>query len=178
MNDRAYDIERLKSLIHYVISAAGARANFGATKLYKVLWFAEARSFVLNGASITGAPYVRQKYGPIPKDGMIARVQLVAEQAIQQRQGANGEWIFQALAKPSPNFMTSAEKSQVDYWIRHIDEDHTAMSISEESHDYGWEIAEIGERLPFYSVLAQRARGPNESEMEWARSRAKELGLP
>jgi hypothetical protein len=178
MTDRTYDIERLKSLIHYVVSVAGARANFGAVKLNKVLWFSDARCFVLYGASITGAPYQRQKYGPIPRDGMAARDHLVAENAISQWRGTGGEWVFKALVKPSMNFMNGNEKAQVDYWIRHIDADHTAATISEESHDYGWDIAKIGENLPFHSVLAQRVRSPNSGEMEWAKSRAKELGLP
>jgi hypothetical protein len=67
MADRIYDRNRLKNLIHYVIWVAGARANFGATKLYKIAWFSDARQFVLSGKSITGAPYLREKHGPIPR---------------------------------------------------------------------------------------------------------------
>jgi len=54
MTDRAFDRSRLKNLIHYVIWVAGAHANFGATKLYKIAWFSDARRFVLSGQSITG----------------------------------------------------------------------------------------------------------------------------
>jgi hypothetical protein len=180
MTDRAYDRNRLKTLIHYVIWVAGARPNFGATKLYKVAWFADARRFVLSGRSITGAPYVREKHGPIPREGMSIREELVREGAIKQwrdRIYDHEGWKFRALTPPHPNEFTADEKKEIDYWIRHIDEDHTATSISDLSHDYGWEIARMGERIPFYSVLAQRVREPNDEELEWAREKAKELGL-
>ena len=67
--DRPYDPDQLKSLIHYVIWVAAARPQFGAVKLYKSLWFSDARCFVLRGMSITGSPYIREKYGPVPRDG-------------------------------------------------------------------------------------------------------------
>src|SRR5262249_36624697 len=36
-----------------------------------------------------------------------------------------------------------------------IDKEHTATSISEESHDYAWDIAKMGEELPLrYSQIA------------------------
>jgi hypothetical protein len=47
------DLEKLKHLIHYVAWKAGKRDWFGATKLYKVLWFADARQLVLTKKPIT-----------------------------------------------------------------------------------------------------------------------------
>ncbi|PZV37480.1 Panacea domain-containing protein [Mesorhizobium kowhaii] len=180
MTDRAYDKSRLKSLIHYVIWAAGARPNFGATKLYKIAWFADARRFVLSGQSITGAPYIREKHGPIPRHGMAIREELVKDGAIQQwqdRQRDFSNWKFKALVPPNVNAFTSEEKSVIDYWIKHIDEDHTAASISEQSHNYGWEIARMGEVIPFHSLLAERVREPNDEELEWAKQAVKRIRL-
>jgi len=181
MADREYDRARLKSLIHYVIWVAGARPYFGAIKLYKVLWFSDAKSFILNGKSITGAPYIREKFGPIPRDGMQIRCELVNDGLISQwqnhRAGDLG-WHFKAIVGPNVSWMAPNERQLVQYWINHISEDHTAESISDASHDYGWTIARMGERLPFFSILAERVRDPSEEEMLWAKQRAKELGLP
>jgi len=180
MPDRAYDRNRLKNLIHYVIWVAGARPNFGATKLYKIAWFADARSFVLTGKSITGAPYIRQTHGPIPRDGIAIREELEREGVIQQWKDRHYDhmgWKFKALTPPNVNVFTADEKQVIDYWIRHIDEDHTATSISDQSHDYGWEIARTGEVIPFYSHLAERIRDPNEEELQWAREAAKRVRL-
>jgi hypothetical protein len=105
---------------------------------------------------------------------------LVREGAIQQWRDMhfNHEgWKFKALTPPDPNMFTGEEKAAIDYWIKHIDEDHTATSISEQSHNYGWEIARMGERIPFHSLLADRVREPNDEELNWAKSKAKELGI-
>lgn len=170
------DLERLKRLIHYVAWKAGKNDWFGATKLYKVLWFADARRFVLTKKPITGATYIREKYGPVPKYAMIARQQLEKEGAIRiSKEGDLTRFI--ALRSPDLSPFSTEELQIVDYWIRNIDENHTAGSISEESHDYAWDIAKMGEELPLYAVLANRIREPNDRELEKLRGRAKDLGL-
>lgn len=177
MADRPYDLERLKHLFHLVIWEAGARAGFGATKLYKVAWFSDARQFVLTGESITGATYIREKHGPIPHDGMIARNQLVKAGAIEQWRGTGGEWVFKAKEPPRPNVFTLEEIKTIKFWIKEIDQRHTAVSISDESHDYAWEIAAMKEPLPFTAFLASRIREPTDEEKARMQDRAKELGL-
>src|SRR4051812_46023289 len=146
MTQESFNREKLKALIHYVIWKAGAHPGFGATKLYKIAWFSEARKFVLTGQSMTGAEYVRQKYGPIPRLGMAIREELVREGAIEQwrdREYNHPSWRFKSKVTPETSCFTPEELSTVNWWIRHIDEEHTATSASELSHDYGWEIAEI-----------------------------------
>ena len=178
MPDRTYDREKLKCLLHYVIKAAGARPKFGAVKLYKVAWFADASAYLRTGKSITGATYIREKHGPIPKDAMSIRSELVRTGAISQMNG--GEyigWKFKALANPDPNCFSQDELDTVNYWIKHIDENHTATSISDESHDYGWDIASMGEELPFTAHMAERTREPNEKEKARLTERAKAIGL-
>ncbi|MER8509137.1 Panacea domain-containing protein [Mesorhizobium sp. M0199] len=167
----------MKHLFHYVIWAAGSRAGFGATKLYKVAWFSDARRFVLTGQSITGAPYLREKHGPIPRDGIIVRNELAKERAIEQWRGTGEEWVFKALIPPARNVFHPDEIKEIDRWIKEIDGKHTATSVSEYSHDYGWEIAAMKEPLPFHSILAGRGREPTDVEAARLRNRAKELGL-
>ncbi|MGO8044955.1 Panacea domain-containing protein [Rhizobium johnstonii] len=178
MPDRPYDKQRLKHLLHYVIWKAGTRPGFGATKLNKAAWFADARSFVLLGKSITGAQYIRQEHGPIPKYGMQVRSELADVGYISQSKDHNGHWQFRALTPAKEEWFSPQEREHIDYWVHHIADNHTAASISEESHDLGWEIAKMNEVLPFYSILASRIKEPNERQMEWAKRRARELGLP
>ena len=54
-------------------------------------------------------------------------------------------------------------------WLKHVCEEHTAASISEETHGYVWEIAKRGETSPMYAVFATRLREPNAEELAWAR---------
>jgi hypothetical protein len=170
------DLEKLKRLIHYVAWKAGKRDWFGATKLYKVLWFADARRFVLTNRSITNATYIREKYGPVPKHAMIARAQLEKDGAIQVRKDGQLTRIT-ARYEPDTSLFSKEELATVDYWIQHIDKEHTAQSISEESHDYAWEIAKTGEELPLFAVLANRIRDPSEQELVKLQSVARARGL-
>ncbi|WP_286296741.1 Panacea domain-containing protein [Aminobacter sp. SS-2016] len=175
-----YERDRLKALVHYVIWKVGAHPDFGATKLNKIAWFSDARSYVLTGKSITGAPYTRQEHGPVPRDVMIVRGELAAEGMISQlllKQRHYEHWQFKALQHPVSGVFSEGELKEINYWSTFIVHEHTAESVSELSHDFGWEIAAMGERLPFISVLAQRVREPNAKELEWAKSKAKELGL-
>jgi Protein of unknown function (DUF4065) len=173
---RMNDLEKLTRLIHYVAWKAGTRDWFGATKLYKVLWFADARQFVLTKKPITGAIYIRQKYGPVPKHALVALEQLEAAGDVRvTKEGTMTRLI--ARKAPDVNMFSADELKTVDFWIEHIDKKHTAASISEESHDYAWNIAKMGEELPLFAVLANRIREPNDEEMGQFRNRAKEIGL-
>lgn len=174
-----FDRDKFKALVHYIIWKAGARDRFGATKLSKVLWFSDARAFVLAGKPITGAIYIREKWGPVPKQMMPVRAELEREGSIRVigPRSTYDHTKFTALVAPDMSGFTEFEKDTVDYWIKHIDEDHTATSISDQSHDYGWEIATMGEELPLHAFLAERIRDLTPGELEKARARAKELGL-
>src|SRR5262245_37410155 len=98
-NKFPFDRDRFKNLVHYVIWAAEKYDGFGATKLYKVLWFAEARAFVLRGRPLSGAEYIRQKYGPVPKLGKVVRDELEREGKIRQWKepaGDMSQWRFKS----------------------------------------------------------------------------------
>lgn len=172
-----FDREKFKQLVHYVIWKAGHRDWFGATKLYKALWFAEARLYVLTGKPITGAAYIRQEHGPVPRAIMPIREELAREGAILIRQ--EGKMLrFTALTRPDTAAFSPDELKTVDWWINHIATDHTAQTISDESHDYAWEIAHMGEELPFFALFASRVRPPDNSELAWAKGMATALELP
>jgi hypothetical protein len=176
-----FDREKFRSLLHFVIWKAGDKDGFGTTKLYKVLWFADARAFMLHKQPITGEVYIREKYGPMPRHapGMLNEM---------QRDGIIRIWStkyfnkpirrFESLQNPDRLSLTDAQRQIVEYWIKHIADDHTATSISEETHDYTWEIAKLGEELPYAAIFATRARDPDGAELDWAKTRARELGLP
>lgn len=176
----SFDKDKFKELVLYVIWKSSNRDGFGATKLYKILWFSEARTYVLTGKPIAGAEYIREKHGPIPRNGKLIRDELVADGALRQWRADKDydPWHFQALRTPRRELFSTEELKTVDYWIEHVDADHTASSISEESHDYAWEIAEMKEPLPFSAHLVERTRRPKGDELERAKRKARDLGLP
>lgn len=65
--------------------------------------------------------------------------------------------------------MFSAEEiSTVDEYIRIICNKHTAKSISEASHDIVWEVAEIGEEIPYFTVYSHLLGDIDVKDVEWA----------
>jgi hypothetical protein len=175
-----FDRNKFKSLLHYVVWKAGDKDGFGATKLYKVLWFSDARAYMLDGEPITGEIYIREKFGPMPRHGLSIIDELARERAINVSTGDYyGKSIrhFHSIRLPDRLSLNEKQRGIVEYWIRHIAEDHTAETISEESHDYAWEIATLGEEIPYHAIFATRIRDPEGKELDWASARAKELGL-
>ena len=175
-----FNRDKFKALTHYIIWRAGHRDGFGATKLNKVLWFADARSYMMYRRPITGATYLREKHGPVPREMMAVRDELTREGlvAISREPYFSGEITkFKALDAPDVSQFSQEEMNLIDWWIKHVDEDHTATSVSELSHDYMWELARMGEEIPLYAVFASRIRAPLGKELEWAKAEAERLGL-
>lgn len=170
----------MKTLVHYIIWRAGRREGFGATKLNKVLWFSGARNYELRGKPITGASYVRQTHGPVPREILSVTQELedagLVRTSEEHFHGFNMTRRMTDL-KPDVAMFSEDELALVDWWIRHVDEDHSAGTISALSHDYTWEIAGMGEVIPLYAVLASRIRAPRGEELDWAKAEAKRLGL-
>lgn len=177
----SFDKEKFTALILYVIWKAGDSPGFGATKLNKVLWFSDARSYMLHGKPITGATYIREKFGPVPREFMPIKNEMTHNRQIEawtDQYYSRPITKFRVLEQPQTGSFTEEERQIVDWWLTHIDEEHTADSISEQSHDYAWEIAEMGEVIPLYAIFANRIRAPKGKELEWAKAEAERLGLP
>ena len=175
-----FDKEKFKALVLYVIWRAGHRDGFGATKLNKVLWFADARTYLLHKKPITGATYIREKYGPVAKQMASVDKELRQKGLIEiqkERHSKHDITKFRAFDRPDLSLFSDEELSIVDHWIKHVDEDQADDAQGELSPDYAWQIAEIGETIPLYAVLARRVRAPRGKELEWAKAEAVRLGL-
>lgn len=169
-----YDSAKFKAMVHYVIWKCADGSKLGATKLNKILWLSDMKYYMLNGRPISGASYTKQQFGTVPKPIMPIREELESEGAIRiwrdrSFAGSHGKDVFLAKTRPDLSAFTADELSTLDYWIAHVCHEHTAASISEETHDYVWEIAAIGETIPMYAVFATRLREPNDEEIAWAK---------
>jgi hypothetical protein len=174
-----FDRERFKALVLYIIWKTGHREGFGATKLNKTLWFAEARTYEAFGKPISGETFVRDKHGPRSTHLLSVCDELVDEGLVERfsEHFYDYEVVRYRAFEPPPTSRFSAEEiSFVDWWIGFIDK-QTAISISKLSHDYGWEIAAMGEELPLYAYLASRIRSPRGDETKWAQEEAVRLGI-
>ncbi|WP_426313824.1 Panacea domain-containing protein [Methylobacterium fujisawaense] len=172
-----FEREKFKRLVHYIIWHGGQKEWFGATKLNKVLWFSDIRAYALTGKSITGAIYIREKHGPVPKAIMPIRSNLISEGLISVSRLGRVER-FATNTKPNTSIFTANEIAIVDWWSEHIASSHTAASISAYSHDYTWSAADMGEEIPMVATFATCLRPPTDEEMCWGRGIAARLALP
>lgn len=171
-----FDKTKFKQLVHYVAWKAGKRDWFGATKLNKVLWFVDARAYMLTGAPITGEIYIREKFGPVPKHIVPTLKELQHEGAIKVTKEPGLTRVV-AQIPAHANWFSSEELQSINWWIEHIDKDHTAGTISEKTHDYAWEIAKMGEELPLYAYRVARIKEPTEEDLKRFKDHAKSFGL-
>jgi hypothetical protein len=176
-----FDQEKFKALVLHILWRTNHYDDFGATKLNKVLWFSEARSFEAYGEPITGEVFIRDKHGPRSKHAREVCEKLRAEGLAESSTEHFYEYEVQryrALQPSDTSAFTGEELSLIDWWIDFVAKHHTAKSISEKSHEYGWEIAKMGEEIPLRAFLASRVREPrHDEEIDWAKKEAERLGI-
>jgi hypothetical protein len=162
---------KLTTAIHYVISRCRPD-DLGATKLNKILWFADVEYYERHGESITGDQYIKRQFGPVPKhalavlDGLEQAGAIVSREAVYFGKPKKEFW---SLREPDISNFDPNAIAIIDRMIAWICLDHTAASISERTHDLLWESAEMGETIPLGAALAFRADEITEDDVAWAR---------
>jgi hypothetical protein len=131
-------------------------------------------AFAEYGSSITGATYIKRQFGPTPRDIMASRARLVKSGALVERQIPTyvyNQTQFFSLKKPDISIFSAEQISLVDTVINAICSNHTAVSISNLSHDVIWQAAEIGEELPMTaSAFGGNFGEIDEDDIAWAHS--------
>jgi len=176
-----FNRDKFKQLVQYVCWRCDDPADLGSTKLNKVLWRSDTQSYLWNQKPITGASYVKRQFGPVPRVILPVLEELQAEGSLAIREVdyfGNAKREFFALRKPDLLAFTATEISLVDQAIEHVCKRHTARSISRETHDDIWELAAIGEEIPYETVLASRLGEVTEDDIEWARVQIDEVAVP
>jgi len=174
-----FNKDKFKTLVLYVIWRTGELRDFGSTKLNKVLWFSDARAFEAFGKAVTGETYIREKFGPVPQHILPTLEELHSDGLIQAWREPFFDFEisrYRAHMPPDTSVFTADELGIIDWWIKHVAEEHTAASISEASHDYAWKIARLGEVLPYQAFLTRRIRQPSGKELDWVKAEAEKLG--
>jgi Protein of unknown function (DUF4065) len=162
---------KLNAAAHYIISRCRPD-DLGATKLNKILWFADVAYFERYGKSITGDEYVKRQFGPVPKHVPMAIRELEESRMIVSREVdyfGRPKKEFWSLQDANIDTFDPNAISIIDQIIEWICVDHTATSISDKTHDLLWESAEMGEVIPLGAALASRSAEINEEDIAWAR---------
>ncbi len=169
---------KLNTAVHYIISRCQPD-ELGATKLNKILWYSDIACYERTGSSITGDEYVKRQFGPVPKHTPTALRELEEAGAVVSRDVhyyGREKREFWSLREPDISAFDANTIALIDQMIDWICTDHTARTISDETHDLLWESAEMGEVIPFGAALASRSAEVTEDDLSWARDELAKVG--
>lgn len=167
-----FNPQKFKSLVHYICwKCSDDPSKLGSVKLNKAVWLSDLRAYYGLGHPITGARYVKRQFGPVPSAILPVLRELEDDGSLTIRESSyygNTKREYIATTAPPAGFMEADEQAIVDRVIEFVSEKHTAMSISEASHDHIWKAAKDGEEIPHFTVFARPGK-LTEDELEWAR---------
>ena len=153
---RADGDTRLGELILYVAGCCDGAESFGATKLNKILFYADFIAYARSGEPITGTEYQKLKHGPAPRQlkpverGLLLRQDAVIQ---ERKHFTKVQRRLVPLRDPDLDLFTGSEIAIVDEVIAAL-RNHNAVQVSELSHQLaGWQLAEIGETIPYHTAL-------------------------
>jgi hypothetical protein len=150
-NDR-----KLKELILFVCQRSLTDPRFGATKLNKLLFFADFAAYVKLKQAITWQPYQKLEHGPAPRRVVPALQELQeAGDLAQATHNYFGKPQIRsvALRDAELSLFTAEEIALVTELIEHF-WDKNATEMSDLSHEFGgWKIAKDGDVIPYEVAL-------------------------
>lgn len=157
--DVTFDREKLKQLILYVAAKLIDDRAGGATKLNKVLFFADFAHVRLHGRPITGAEYQKLEHGPAPRVLRPLREELVcAGAAVVERASFLG-YTYHRLVPMQPAELarfTATEIAVVDEVLADL-AGLTARQVSDLSHEeLGWQLVGYGDTIPYETAGLRR----------------------
>lgn len=147
---------KFKELVIYIAQKCGDDPTFGATKLNKILYFADFYAYGESGAPVTGATYIKAPRGPVPRQMMLMRENLQqAGDACLTKAPYHGhvQERIVPIREANLDLFSPREIALVDDIIRQL-WGINAANISEYTHRLaGWRIAEDGGEIPYESVF-------------------------
>lgn len=169
---------KLAELVLYVAERLRGDPKGGATKINKVLFFAEFAHMRLHGVPITGVEYQKLEQGPAPRRLLPVRDGLVSEGAAELvRDRYLGYPLDRLVPRRKANLALFGpeELKQVDQAIEAL-WSKTAAEVSELSHhEMGWQLVSVGETIPYEAAFLASHFEVTESMRQHARRLATQL---
>ena len=162
--------EKTKQAVHYICACACEDGlQLGATRLNKVLWFAQRENYLRTLRPMLAIPFVKGPYGPFPPDRQEICNELAASGAISVQTRSLGEYTlteFRSLREPDTSELSEEERFLLRALTREICTEYTARSISELTHNSLYDMLSMGEEYPIQLCLAERARPATPEEVD------------
>ena len=162
--------EKLRELVLYIARKSESDPRFGATKLNKILFYADFLAYLQLGKPITGADYQKLEHGPAPR-----RLLPLQKEMESKEEGVLVDRIFcgrkqkrlMAMREPDLSDFTGEEIALVDE-ILEICKGANATDLSEATHGLtAWRAFQKGESIPYTTVFIDD-RPLTKAEREYA----------
>ena len=174
-----YDPEKFREAVLYIAKKCENDSRFGATKLNKILYYADFAAYRRLGAPITGAAYRKLDQGPAPRQLPRERRTMLDVDTIEIEERPYFHGVqHRIVAKRPPNierFSTDeiAILDEVIEGLWHL----SATQVSDLSHrEWGWQVAEPLEDIP-YPAAWLSAESLDEVDIHVGRAIAESNGL-
>lgn len=151
----AFNKDKFRNLILYIAEQSRDDVKFGATKLNKILYFADFESYGLWGRAITGSTYVRLDRGPVPKEILPVLREMEDSGLIRRTERTYFHHTQKVVEPLEPATLAVFEARELDLVDKVMAElrQFNADEVSALSHlDDGWRLAEDREVIPYSSV--------------------------
>jgi len=175
-----YDEGKFTELVLYVADRLRGDGAGGATKLNKVLFFAEFTHLRRHHAVISGCEFQKLDHGPAPRQLLPVRRRLVesneAELIEEDFLGRPEHWLV-PLRPVDRSVFTDDELKTVDDVLDQL-QGLTGTQVSELSHEEpGWRLTEVGDTIPYAAAFLDFAQGVTPTSERLSREVAHRHGL-
>jgi len=175
-----YDEAKFIELLLCVAERLRLHKAGGATKLNKVLFFADFAHVRRSGSPITGADYQKLPQGPAPRRLKPVREALLASrEAMVSREEFLGYELHRLVPLRPANMsvFSEAEMETIDQVLDDLD-GLNARQVSDLSHDEpGWRLVNDGDVIPYEAALVGARQVPTATSKRLERDVAERYGM-
>ena len=154
-SDNPESRKRLRELMLFVADRCQDDPNFGVTKLNKILFHCDFMAFAKFGKPITGIPYNKLSFGPVPTAAEATRHKLEKEgDAFMTSEGYSPFRTKRLIPRREADLhlFTGPEIALVDGIIEALS-GATGSQLSDLSHGKAWQAVEMQQAIPYESVF-------------------------
>ena len=178
--DMAYDADKFAEMVLHVAGRLQDDRAGGATKLNKVLFFAEFTHLRRHHQVISGCEFQKLRHGPAPRQLLPVRKKLInadaAELVEEDFLGRPQQRLIPSRAANLDVF-TDEEMQTIEDVLDQL-ADMTATQVSELSHqEPGWRLTEVGETIPFSTAFLDFPQVQTPTSERLSESVAERYGL-
>jgi len=148
--------KKFKEVLLYILEKTAGKQNVGQTVIYKLLYFADFNYYEKYEEHLTGAKYIKNRFGPTPTAfGAILDEMVAAGEASPDcnKYFGKSQTRYVARRRADLRALNGAEKEIIDEVINRL-ADMNGAQISDYSHDdIPWKVAKEGEAIDYEAVF-------------------------